>query len=324
MLVGIYPIMTYFRGVWCIMEKLEPAKDRLLKSKKNWLDGEIRGKILVILCAVIMISATISITIFLGSKGLQSFIKNGVSLIEFITSTHWNPTNQAKPEYGALPFIFGSFAVTFLSAIVAAPLGIGGAIFMTEIAPSWGRKILQPVIELLVGIPSVVYGFIGLTVLVPFIREHVGGLGFSLLSGTIVLSIMILPTVTTIATDAMSSLPKNLREGSYALGATRWQTIRKVLIPAALPTLLTAIVLGMARAFGEALAVQMVIGNVRDLPTSLLDASATLTTIITLNMGHTTYGSVENNTLWSMGLILLIMSFAFILLIRYLSSRRKM
>ncbi|MEH7332933.1 phosphate ABC transporter permease subunit PstC [Neobacillus drentensis] len=288
------------------------------------MDGELRGKILVILCAVIMISATISITIFLGSKGLQSFIHNGVSLIEFITSKHWNPTNQVSPQYGALPFILGSFAVTFAAALVAAPLGIGGAIFMTEIAPSWGKKILQPVIELLVGIPSVVYGFIGLTVLVPFIREHVGGLGFSLLAGTIVLAIMILPTVTTIATDAMSSLPKNLREGSYALGATRWQTIRKVLIPAAMPNLLTAIVLGMARAFGEALAVQMVIGNVRDLPSNILDASATLTTIITLNMGHTTYGSVENNTLWSMGLILLIMSFAFILLIRYLSSRRKM
>ncbi|MEH7335309.1 phosphate ABC transporter permease subunit PstC [Neobacillus drentensis] len=306
------------------MEKLVPAKDRLLKSGKDRLGGEFRGKALVILCAVIMISATIAITIFLGTKGLQSFIKNGVSLIEFLTSKTWNPTNQANPAYGTLPFIFGSFAVTFLSALVAAPLGIGGAIFMTEIAPSWGRKILQPVIELLVGIPSVVYGFIGLTVLVPFIRENVGGLGFSLLSGTIVLSVMILPTVTTIATDAMSSLPKPLREGSYALGATRWQTIRKVLIPAAMPTLLTAIVLGMARAFGEALAVQMVIGNVKNLPTSLLDASATLTTIITLNMGHTTYGSVENNTLWSMGLILLIMSFAFILLIRYLSSRRKM
>ncbi|WP_040207999.1 phosphate ABC transporter permease subunit PstC [Neobacillus jeddahensis] len=306
------------------MEKLAPAKDRLVKSKQNWVDGELRGKILVLLCAVIMITATISITIFLGTKGLQSFIKNGVSLIEFITSTKWNPTNQANPEYGVLPFIFGSFAVTFLAAIIAAPLGIGGAIFMTEIAPSWGRKILQPVIELLVGIPSVVYGFIGLTVLVPFIREHVGGLGFSLLSGMIVLSIMILPTITTIATDAISSLPKSLREGSYALGATRWQTIRKVLIPAALPSLLTAIVLGMARAFGEALAVQMVIGNVRNLPTSILDASATLTTIITLNMGHTTYGSVENNTLWSMGLILLVMSFAFILLIRYLSSRRKL
>lgn len=306
------------------MEKLLPAKDRLLKSKKSGLNGEFRGKLLVILCAIIMISATISITIFLGTKGLQSFTKNGISIIEFLTSTKWNPTDKANPAYGVLPFIFGSFAVTFLSALVAAPLGIGGAIFMTEIAPSWGRKLLQPVVELLVGIPSVVYGFIGLSVLVPIIRDHVGGLGFSLLAGTIVLSIMILPTITTIATDAMSSLPNHLREGSYALGATRWQTIRKVLIPAAMPSLLTAIILGMARAFGEALAVQMVIGNVRDLPSSILDASATLTTIITLNMGHTTYGSVENNTLWSMGLILLIMSFAFILLIRYLSSRRKL
>jgi phosphate transport system permease protein len=305
------------------MEKLAPAKERLLKSEKNWLNGEVRGKIIVFFCAIIMISATIAITIFLGTKGLQSFIKDGVSLIEFLTSKHWDPTNQAKPLYGALPFIFGSFAVTFLAAIIAAPLGIGGAIFMTEIAPSWGRKILQPVIELLVGIPSVVYGFIGLTVLVPFIRTHFGGLGFSLLSGMIVLSIMILPTITTIATDAMSSIPKNLREGSYALGATRWQTIRKVLIPAALPNLLTAIVLGMARAFGEALAVQMVIGNVKNMPHSITDASATLTTIITLNMGNTTFGSPENNILWSLGLILLIMSFAFILLIRYLSARRK-
>ncbi|WP_442594947.1 phosphate ABC transporter permease subunit PstC [Neobacillus sp. D3-1R] len=307
------------------MEKSISAKERLLKSKssKSWLDGELRGKILVTLSAIIMISATIAITIFLGTKGLQSFLKNGVSPIEFLTSKEWNPTNKENPMYGALSFIFGSFAVTFLSALVAAPLGIGGAIFMTEIAPSWGRKILQPVIELLVGIPSVVYGFIGLTILVPFIREKFGGLGFSLLAGTIVLSIMILPTVTTIATDAMSSIPKNLREGSYALGATRWQTIRKVLIPAALPTLLTAIVLGMARAFGEALAVQMVIGNVRNLPNSILDPAGTLTTIITLNMGHTTYGSVENNTLWSMGLILLVMSFAFILFIRYLSARRK-
>lgn len=318
------PYYDVVRSEWCIMEKSAPAEDRLLKSKKKLGDGELRGKVLVILCAVIMISATVSITIFLGTKGLQAFIKNGVSFVEFLTSTHWNPTNQTNPEYGALPFIFGSFAVTFLSALIAAPLGIGGAIFMTEIAPSWGRKILQPVIELLVGIPSVVYGFIGLTVLVPFIRDHVGGLGFSLLAGMIVLAIMILPTITTIATDAISSLPNSLREGSYALGATRWQTIRKVLIPAALPSLLTAIVLGMARAFGEALAVQMVIGNVRDLPSSILDTSATLTTIITLNMGHTTYGSVENNTLWSMGLILLVMSFAFILLIRYLSSRRKM
>lgn len=321
---GIYPIMLFLGG-FIDMEKIEnPASKRLmLKHNKGSLAGERRGKALVILSALLIITATVSITIFLTSKGLQSFLFNGVSIVEFLTSLEWDPTS-AEPLYGALPFIFGSFAVTFLSALIAGPLGIGSAIFMTEIAPSWGRKFLQPVIELLVGIPSVVYGFIGLSVLVPFIRNHIGGHGFGLLAGTVVLSIMILPTIASIATDAMSTLPKSLRDGSNALGATRWQTIYKVLIPAALPSLLTAIVLGMARAFGEALAVQMVIGNSRSLPESLLDPSATLTTIITLNMGHTTFGSVENNVLWSLGLILLFMSFLFILVIRFLSSRRKL
>ncbi|MHA6485922.1 phosphate ABC transporter permease subunit PstC [Bacillus cabrialesii] len=299
------------------------VSERLISSRQNRQLDEVRGRMIVTACALIMIAASVAITIFLGVKGLQSFLVNGVSPIEFLTSLNWNPTDT-DPKYGVLPFIFGSFAVTILSALIAAPLGIAGAIFMTEIAPNWGKKVLQPVIELLVGIPSVVYGFIGLTVLVPFIAQFKSsGTGHSLLAGTIVLSIMILPTITSISVDAMASLPKSLREGSYALGATRWQTIRKVLVPAAFPTLMTAVVLGMARAFGEALAVQMVIGNTRVLPESLFDTAGTLTTIITLNMGHTTYGSVENNTLWSMGLVLLVMSFLFILFIRYLSSRRK-
>ncbi|MFQ6320981.1 phosphate ABC transporter permease subunit PstC [Bacillus halotolerans] len=299
------------------------VSERLISSRQNRQLDEVRGRMIVTACALIMIAASVAITIFLGVKGLQSFLVNGVSPIEFLTSLKWNPTDT-DPKYGVLPFIFGSFAVTILSALIAAPLGIAGAIFMTEIAPNWGKKVLQPVIELLVGIPSVVYGFIGLTVLVPFIAQFKSsGTGHSLLAGTIVLSVMILPTITSISADAMASLPKSLREGSYALGATRWQTIKKVLVPAAFPTLMTAVVLGMARAFGEALAVQMVIGNTRVLPESLFDTAGTLTTIITLNMGHTTYGSVENNTLWSMGLVLLVMSFLFILLIRYLSSRRK-
>ncbi|WP_243572230.1 phosphate ABC transporter permease subunit PstC [Bacillus stercoris] len=299
------------------------VSERLISSRQNRQLDEVRGRMMVTACALIMIAASVAITIFLGVKGLQSFLVNGVSPIEFLTSLNWNPTDS-DPKYGVLPFIFGSFAVTILSALIAAPLGIAGAIFMTEIAPNSGKKVLQPVIELLVGIPSVVYGFIGLTVLVPFIAQFKSsGTGHSLLAGTIVLSVMILPTITSISADAMASLPKSLREGSYALGATRWQTIKKVLVPAAFPTLMTAVVLGMARAFGEALAVQMVIGNTRVLPESLFDTAGTLTTIITLNMGHTTYGSVENNTLWSMGLVLLAMSFLFILLIRYLSSRRK-
>ncbi|TLS36305.1 phosphate ABC transporter permease subunit PstC [Pseudalkalibacillus caeni] len=299
----------------------EAVKERLVK-KKNKRSPEFRGKVIILGSAGVIIIAAIAITLFLTSKGLQTFIANGVSPIEFLTSTNWRPTDE-NPVYGAVPFIFGSFAVTLLAALFAAPLGIGSAIFMTEIARKWGQKFLQPVIEILVGIPSVVYGFIGLTVIVPFIRDHIGGLGFGLLAGTIVVGIMILPTVTSIAADAMRSLPQNLRDASYAIGATRWQTIYRVLIPAALPSLLTAIVLGMARAFGEALAVQMVIGNARNLPDSLVEPAATLTTIITLNMGHTTFGSVENNVLWSLGLILLVMSYIFIVIIRFLSARRK-
>jgi len=306
------------------MNSQQSVKDRLTKKQK--FNPELKGKGLVILSAVLIILATGAITIFLGQKGLQAFFINGLSPLEFLTSSDWQPTRaeaQGGPTYGALAFIFGSFAVTILAALIAAPLGIGAAIFMTEIAPSWGKKILLPIIELLVGIPSVVYGFIGLSVLVPFLRDTVGGLGFGLLAGMIVLSIMILPTVASIATDALQSLPQNLRDASSAIGATRWQTISRVLIPAALPGLLTAVVLGMARAFGEALAVQMVIGNARSIPSSLTEPAATLTTIITLNMGHTTFGSVENNVLWSLALILLIMSFIFIVIIRYLSARRK-
>ncbi|MFZ4450534.1 phosphate ABC transporter permease subunit PstC [Salibacterium aidingense] len=299
----------------------ESARERLLINKRSAsMKKERRGRLFIGTIASLIILVTTAITLFIFSKGLQTFVVDGVSPIKFLTGLEWSPRNEI---FGALPFIFGSFAVTILAALVAAPLGIGAAIFMTEIAPAWGQKIMQPVIELLVGIPSVVYGFIGLTVLVPFIRDYIGGNGFGLLAGTVVLSVMILPTITSISVDAMTSLPKGLRESSYAVGATRWQTIRRILIPAATPVLMTAVVLGMARAFGEALAVQMVIGNSREIAGSLIESTSTLTTIVTLNMGHTTFGSLENNVLWSLCLILLIMSYVFIIILRYLSSRRK-
>jgi phosphate transport system permease protein len=178
-----------------------------------------------------------------------------------------------------------------------------------------------PAIELFVGIPSVVYGWIGLSVLVPFIRKGVGGLGFSVLAGGIVLTIMIFPTIASIAADTLRVLPIEYREASYALGATRWQTIRKALLPAAMPGILTGVILGLARAFGEALAVQMVIGNSIRFPGGILDSTTTLTSIITMDMGNTIQGSVWNNALWSMALLLLLISFVFILLIRKISSR---
>ena len=300
-----------------------PASQRL-KSKKLMKSKRQETAALwwVRFSAIIMILAAISITLFLCIKGLQSFVLDHVSISQFLFGTKWSPSTHPA-NYGALVFIFGSFAVTFLAALIAAPIGIGSALFMTEISKRYGRRFIQPVLEILVGIPSVVYGFIGLVVLIPFFRNHIGGVGFGLLAGSVVVGIMILPTVTSISADALQTVPESMRDAASALGATRWQTIWKVVIPAALPSLLTAIILGMARAFGEALAVQMVIGNTPQFPKSLTDPTGTLTTQITLSMGETPAGSVFNHVLWSMGLILLVMSYIFIILIRFLSARRK-
>jgi phosphate transport system permease protein len=220
--------------------------------------------------------------------------------------------------------IVGSFLVTIFAALVATPFAIGAAIFMTEISPRQGMQILKPVTELLVGIPSVVYGFIGLTVVVPVIRQIFGGTGFGILAGTFVLFVMILPTVTSMSVEALQAVPRHYREASLALGATRWQTIYKVVLRSATPGLLTAIVFGMARAFGEALAVQMVIGNAALLPHNLVSPASTLTSILTMGIGNTIMGSLENNALWSLALILLLMSLIFNLLIRLIGRKGAM
>ena len=212
--------------------------------------------------------------------------------------------------------------MTLLAILISTPLSIAAALFLTDVGPKWAQSVLQPAIELFVGIPSVVFGWVGLSVLVPFIRNHIGGLGFSLLAGGIVLSVMALPTITTVATDSLRALPIGLKEASYGLGATRWQTLARVLLPAALPGLMTAVILGMARAIGEALAVQMVIGNTEILPKQLTDRASTLTSIITLDMGNTVGGTPWNNALWSMAMLLLLIALALILMIRVVSARR--
>ncbi len=299
----------------------EPKKRSFAKHHRE----DMIGKIYTNLCVLLLIVVIVSIVYFVASKGLSTFFKDGVSPIEFLFGTHWSP-DGSPASFGALPFIGGSFVVSMLAALIAGPLSICAALFMTEIVPGKGKRILQPVIELLSGIPSVVYGFIGLTVLVPFISALTGGnsLGYGVGAGALVLSVMILPTITSIAADALASLPRGMREASYALGATRWQTIYRVVLPTLAPSLWTGIILGIARAFGEALAVQMVIGNAPFLPTSLLTSASTLTSVITLNMTNTSTGSVQNNVLWSMALMLLFMTFVFIIIVRLLQRRNKL
>ncbi len=300
------------------------VKKQLQKINRYYLKHELPGRFTVTFFGIFLIILTVCLVFFIASKGLTTFFVNHRSPLEFLFSTEWKPERELEkggPAIGSLIFIFGSISISLLALLISSPFGISTAVFMSEISPKLGKKLLQPAVEIFVGIPSVVYGWVGLSLLVPFIRKSFGGLGFSLLAGALVLAVMIFPTITSISVDSLRSLPQDFKEASYALGATRWQTIRRVLLPAALPGVLTGIVLGLARAFGEALAVQMVIGNSLRIPGSLLDSTINLTSIITMDMGNTAMGTPWNNALWSMALLLLIISFLFIVIIHKIGSR---
>lgn len=292
-----------------------------MKKKSLWksLKNEYIGRAFSTFCGFLIIILTLCIIAFIASKGLNTFIKHEYSITEFLFKSSWNP-DATPPKLGVLVFIAGSTLVSLGAVIIAAPIGISLAIFMNYISPRLGSKVIQPAIELFVGIPSVVYGWVGFSVLIPLLKSGFGGIGFSLIAGIIVLSIMILPTITSISADAVKVVPKTYVEGSYGLGATRWQTISKVIIPSAKNGVLTGVVLGLARAFGEALAVQMVIGNAIKFPHGLLSPTATLTSILTMDMGNTVSGTAWNDALWSLALLLLIISFVFIIIIRLIGK----
>ncbi|NFH68381.1 phosphate ABC transporter permease subunit PstC [Clostridium botulinum] len=290
------------------------------RSFKERLKNEYLGQGFATLCGILIIVITGLILLFIASKGIKSFTQNGYSITDFLLKNNWKP-NQEQPSFGALAFILGSTCVSIGAVILSAPIAIALAIFTNIISSKFGNKVIKPSLEILVGIPSVVYGWVGISVLVPFIKNNVGGMGFSLLSGILVLSLMILPTIATLAIDAIKNIPNDHIEASYGLGATRWQTISRVIVPGAKTGILTGVVLGIARAFGEALAVQMVIGNTVKLPDGLLSSMSTLTSIITMDMANTVGGTLWNDALWTLALILLVISFIFILIVRKIEKR---
>jgi phosphate ABC transporter permease protein PstC len=255
-----------------------------------------RGLLLVALSAV---AAIFLIAYFIFREGTPLVARVGVW--KFIASTHWAPT---RGQFGILPMIVGSVQVTLLAVIIGAVMGLACALFLAEFAPRWSVRILKPMIELLAGIPSVVYGFIGVVVLVPWIRTTFGGPGFSVLASAIILGIMILPTVIAISLDALQAVPQMYKEGSLALGATRWQTLYRVVLPAARSGIIAGLILGMGRAIGETMAVIMVAGNALTLPTSVLQPVRTLTSNIALEMG---YASGDHQAaLFATGMVLFI------------------
>ena len=273
-------------------------------------------------CVALVALVVVTLIFMVAQQGLTTFFVDGINPIDFFFGQNWIPEQE---RYGALPMIVGSFAVTLLSTLFALPIAIGSAIFVVEVAPTFGRRVFQPFVELLVGIPSVVYGVLGLYVVNSFVKAIFGEAaptGAGILSGSIVLAIMILPTITTLSMDALRAVPNQYREGSYALGCTRWQTVWHVVLKSAMPSLMTAVILGMTRAFGETLAVQMVIGGVeRSMPTGLLDPASTLTAALTAGLSNAVSGSVYYHALWSLGLILLAMSLIFILIIHLIGKK---
>jgi phosphate ABC transporter permease protein PstC len=237
--------------------------------------------VILLAIALTAIAGLAVITGFIFREGLPIMFKVGLG--KFILSSNWYPS---EGEFGIFPMIVGSLSVTVGALAVGVVLGLGCAVVLTQFATRRVVAVVKPCIELLAGIPSVVYGFMGVVILVPFIREHLGGPGLSVLASSIVLGIMVLPTVTSISVDALQAVPRAYREGSIALGATGWQTTHLVMLKAARSGIVAAVILGMGRAIGETMAVIMVAGNTLDLPHSILDPVRTLTSNIALEMGY--------------------------------------
>jgi phosphate transport system permease protein len=267
-----------------------------MKTKKF---GERIPQSVFFLIALSALSALALITIFIFIEGVPLIAK--VGFFNFLFGMKWAPS---LGQYGIFPMIVGTVLVTLGAVILGVPIALCCSIFLAEFAPRRLSMLVRPAIQLLAGIPSVVYGFWGLIFIVPAIRVYLGGPGLSILAGSVILAIMILPTVISISEVSIMALPPLLKEGAFALGATHWQTIRSVLLPAAKSGILASIILGIGRAVGETMAVIMVLGNAVALPSSILDPARTLTTNIGIEMG---YASGEHQqALFATGIVLLV------------------
>jgi phosphate transport system permease protein len=281
---------------------------------RNW-EEYIIEKILL-LAAISSVIIILLIIGFVVAQGLPAIQFTG--FINFIFGMNWNPEYNL---YGVFPMIVGSLGIMALALLFAVPLSILGAMFLAEVAPRAMRRILRPTIQTLAGIPSVIYGFFGLIVLVPFMRVHFGGSGFSMLTASIILTVMVLPTILTISEDALKSIPLEYKEASLALGATHWQTIKNVIFPAAIPGVITAIILGMGRAIGETMAVIMVAGNVPVIPGSILEPVRALTSNIALEMGYAV--GIHYNALFATGIVLLGLIIFLLVIANYINYKRR-
>lgn len=259
-------------------------------------------------------------------KGFSAKVLNlgNIKVKDFLTGKEWFPTAQPAPQFGILPIVLGTLWVSLGAILIALPFGLAVAIYSAELASNRIHKILKPVIELLAGIPSVVYGFFGLIVIVPLIQKVFSlPVGETALAGSIVLAIMALPTIITIAEDALRSTPRAMKEASLALGANKWQTILKVTIPYSISGITAGVVLGIGRAIGETMAVLMVTGNAAVIPHTLLAPVRTIPATIAAELGEAPKGGAHYEALFILGCILFIITLIINLIVEYVSSKNK-
>ena len=281
-----------------------------MKKIIDWLKNFFKNILiekLIFVCGIITIVFVLLIFIFLLNEGLSFF--TGYKLWDFLSGKFWYPTSD-PPRFGILPLLIGSLFVTFQAAFIAIPLGIMTAFFIAEIAPPLIKDILKSVVELLAAIPSVVIGFIGMVTLVPLVRTLFNvPTGLSAFSGSLMLAFMAMPTIVSISEDAIRSVPLSYKDGAKALGATKWQTMYRIILPAALPGIVGAVMLGIGRVIGETMAVMMITGNAAQIPASIFDPVRTMTATIAAEMGETVKGSLHYRSLFAIGLVLFIITF---------------
>ncbi|MCX7866454.1 MAG: phosphate ABC transporter permease subunit PstC [Limisphaera sp.] len=273
--------------------------------------AERAWEVLIRLCGVSAVIFVLAIFVFVFREAAPVLFSGRVRLGEFLTSVEWYPTSAVKVRYGALALIVGSFSVTLVAMVLAVPFGLGAAIFVSEFCSRKVRETLKIVIELLAAIPSVVWGFVGLTVISPLLVKYAGApIGVNLLNGGLILALMSVPIIVSIGEDALKAVPDSYREAALALGATRWQVVWRVLLPAARNGLLAAVLLGVGRAVGETMAVLMATGHAVQIPHGLLDSVRTLTANIAAELGEAPTGSDHYRVLFLMGVLLFLITFA--------------
>jgi phosphate transport system permease protein len=244
-----------------------------------------------------------------------------VSIIDFVLGMEWYPTYD-PPSFGIFPLIVGSLVVTLMATVIAVPLGVSVAVYISEIAPQKTKIVLKSIIELLAGLPSVVLGFFGMVIVAPWLQETFDlPTGLNIANASVILAIMAIPTISSIAEDALYAVPQEFKEASYALGATKYETITQVTLPAALSGISTAVMLGMARVIGETMVVLMVAGGAAAIPESIFDSVRPMPASIAAEMGETPYGSLHYHALFAIGMILFFMTLAFNLIADYVSHK---